>query len=147
MEAPERHMRRALVLARESIDAGNRPFGSVLVRGGTIIAEARNTVYTDDDITAHPELKLARWAGRELNASERRETTMYTSTGPCEMCSGGIAQVELGGVTFSMAGREIASFLGREPGIPAAQILEPETTVSGPVLPEEGRSIHEGYWS
>ena len=43
------------------------PYGSLLVGpAGDVLAEDRNTVVTERDITAHPELKLARWAAREL---------------------------------------------------------------------------------
>jgi tRNA(Arg) A34 adenosine deaminase TadA len=37
------------------------PFGSLLVGpAGDVLAEARNTVVTERDITAHPDLKMAR---------------------------------------------------------------------------------------
>lgn len=146
MALEERPMRRALELARESIDAGDRPFGSVLVLDGEIVAEARNTVYTEDDVTAHPELKLARWAGAELSESERRETTMYTSTAPCEMCSGAIARVGLGRVVYSTSISEITEILETDTGKLSSEILEPNTSLVGPLLPEHGREIHDSYW-
>ena len=63
----ERFLRRAIELAGEARASGNPPFGSLLVADdGTVLAEERNTSLADDDITAHPELKLARWAAREL---------------------------------------------------------------------------------
>ena len=42
------------------------------------------------DITAHPELKLARWAAQHLSAETAAGTTMYTSCQPCGMCTGAI---------------------------------------------------------
>ncbi|GAA3080591.1 hypothetical protein GCM10020000_78040 [Streptomyces olivoverticillatus] len=72
------------------MELGDAPYGSLLVGpGGAILAEAHNTVRRDDDITAHPELKLARWAARELDADTAARTTMYTSCQPCSMCGGG----------------------------------------------------------
>lgn len=135
-------MERALELAEEAAERGDDPFGSVLVFGDTIIAEERNTVNTDDDRTAHPELKLARWAGRELSPEERRRTTMYTSTEPCAMCSGGIRNVGLGGVVYS-ASVEVASIVaGSGDGGPrCAEIVGDEMSVEGPLLPERGREI------
>ncbi|HYI17138.1 MAG TPA: nucleoside deaminase, partial [Solirubrobacteraceae bacterium] len=66
-EADERHLRRAIELAAAARAAGDMPFGSLLVGpAGEVLAEDRNTVLTERDVTAHPELKLARWAGREL---------------------------------------------------------------------------------
>ena len=70
MSGPERYMQRAFDLARAAASAGDDPFDSVPVLDGEIVAEERNTVRTDDDVTAHPELKLAQWAGRELSPEE-----------------------------------------------------------------------------
>lgn len=68
----EPYVRRALDLAREAAANGNPPFGSLLVYDGEVIAESENTTHTEEDITAHPELKLARWAVRELDDEEIR---------------------------------------------------------------------------
>ena len=87
----ERHLRRAIELATAGRAAGDAPFGSLLVGpDGSVLAEEHNTVLSDDDITAHPELKLARWAARTLDAADAARTTLYTSCQPCAMCSGAI---------------------------------------------------------
>jgi len=65
MPDDEPYLRRAIELAAQSRAAGDAPFGSLLVDAdGVVLAEDRDTVLSDDDITAHPELKLARWAAR-----------------------------------------------------------------------------------
>jgi tRNA(Arg) A34 adenosine deaminase TadA len=57
-EADERHLRRAVELAAAARVAGDMPYGSLLVGPtGDVLAEDRNTVVTEQDITAHPELK------------------------------------------------------------------------------------------
>ena len=84
------------------------PFGSLLVGpAGDVLAEDRNTVLSAHDVTAHPELKLARWAGRELTADDARATTMYTSCEPCPMCRGAIARSGLGRVVFALSGDQL----------------------------------------
>ena len=66
----ERLLRRAIELSAEARISGNPPFGSLLVGpDGVVLAEERNTSITDADITAHPELKLARWAAATLDAA------------------------------------------------------------------------------
>jgi tRNA(Arg) A34 adenosine deaminase TadA len=144
---PRAAMTRALELAEESVERGDEPFGSVLVFGDTIIAEEHNTVRTDDDRTAHPELKLVRWAGRNLSAEERRRTTMYTSTEPCPMCSGGIRNVGLGRVVYSASAEVVSIVAGSgDTGPRCAAIVGDDTDVEGPLLPERGRAVHEDFW-
>nr|WP_309221741.1 nucleoside deaminase [Halorussus sp. MSC15.2] len=98
------HMRRAFALAREAADRGDRPFGSVLVRGDTVVMADSNRVVTENDIRRHPELHLAYRACRELDLDERAETVMYTSTEPCPMCATGMTNAGFGRVaTASVA--------------------------------------------
>ncbi len=107
------HLRRALELAREARDAGDDPFGSLLVAGdGTTLLEERNTVATDRDITAHPELKLARWAYRSLDPDERRRSTVYTSGEHCPMCAVAHANAGLGRLVFAFSSRQLAQLIG-----------------------------------
>src|SRR5690348_18446929 len=62
-------LRRAIDIATAAIAAGDDPYGSLLAGPqGAILIEAQYTVPRDNDITAHPELKLARWAARQLGA-------------------------------------------------------------------------------
>lgn len=143
---PREAMERALELAETAVEHGDDPFGSVLVFDGTVVAEARNTIHTDDDRTAHPELKLVRWAGRSLSAAERRRTTMYTSTEPCPMCAGGIYNLGIGRVVYSTSTEVLAAVTGGEAGPRAAAITGSETEVEGPLLPDRGRNLHESYW-
>ena len=106
----EQLLRRAIELAGIARAAGDPPFGSLLVGPeGGVLAEDRNTSVTDNDITAHPELKLARWAARELDPSTAAATTMYTSCQPCAMCTGAIERSGLGRVVFALSTEQLAT--------------------------------------
>jgi len=140
----ESHMSRAIALAREAVDRGDRPFGSVLVREDVVVAEASNRVNTENDIRRHPELDLAARARRELGPEERAETVMYTSTEPCPMCAGGIRHAGLGRVVYSVGGDELREFTGSDPPPRAATVLG-DTGVVGPVLNAEGRQLHAAF--
>ena len=143
-ETDERNLRRAIELAAEARAAGDMPFGSLLVGpGGDVLAEDRNTVLTERDITAHPELKMARWAARQLEPETARQTTMYTSCQPCPMCTGAIARSGLGRVVFALSGEQLQEL--RPPGAvspDAAQIA-----YEGPALFDEARVPIEGYYT
>ena len=144
----ETHLRRALDLARKAAANGNTPFGSLLVRDGEVIAESENTTRTEEDITAHPELKLARWAARELDDEDAAATTMYTSTEPCPMCAGAIALSGLGRVVYSVDGETASELAPGNDSVPSSDLLErvSDIEVSGPVLEAEGRDVHRECW-
>jgi tRNA(Arg) A34 adenosine deaminase TadA len=141
----ERHMKRALELAREAMDRGDEPFGSVLVRDDEIVMVESNRIVTEDDLRRHPELHLAYRAVRTWNARKRARTVMYTSTAPCMMCCGGMRAAGLGRVVYSVSGADLAEFTGNAPVHSAAELLDGVTEVVGPVLPKEGRRIHEVF--
>jgi len=141
----ESHMRRAFDCAREAVDRGDRPFGSVLVRDDEVVMTETNRVNTADDVRMHPELTLASRAIRELDPDARAETVMYTSTEPCPMCAGGMVHAGFGRVVYSVGSDEITEFTGGEPSIGSAAVLDGITEVVGPVLNEAGREIHRDF--
>ena len=142
-QADQRHLRRAIELAASARDAGDMPFGSLLVdAAGEVLREERNTVVTDHDIAAHPEMKLARWAARELDGEVAGQTTMYTSCEPCPMCRGAIARSNLGRVVFALSMQQVAEL--RPAGVAAPDAAHVD--YQGPDLPEEGRVPVEGYY-
>jgi tRNA(Arg) A34 adenosine deaminase TadA len=135
----ERFLRRAVELAAAGRAAGNAPFGSLLVGpDGAVLAEDHNTVLSDGDITAHPELKLARWAARELDPATAAATTMYTSCQPCGMCTGAIDRSGLGRVVFALSNEQFED-LKPSGGFPRVR-------QDGPALFDEARAAVEGYY-
>ncbi|WP_426368283.1 nucleoside deaminase [Streptomyces sp. E-08] len=132
-------LRRAIALAAEARDGGDPPFGSLLAApDGTVLAEERNTTLTDRDITAHPELKLARWAARELDPATAAETTMFTSCEPCGMCEAVIRQAGLRRVVYALSGAQLLDIR------PAAD--RPPVPQDGPALLDEVRAAVEPYY-
>jgi creatinine deaminase len=73
--------------AKAARAAGDYPYGSVLVRGGQIVARGRNHVNTQNDPTSHAETDVLRVAGLQTTYSD---TVMYASAFPCIMCAGAI---------------------------------------------------------
>ncbi len=146
----EEYIREAISLAQEAVADGNTPFGSLLVIDDDIVKRSKNTTRTDNDITAHPELKLARWAARELPVADRSACTMYTSTEPCEMCATAIHRAGLRRVVYSVASASLADVRGDpHTGITCEEIIERNggtTIVDGPILESEGLQVHEEFY-
>ncbi|PAU80550.1 tRNA-specific adenosine deaminase [Halovibrio salipaludis] len=149
-ESDTQHLNRCIELAREALEAGDLPFGSVLVDGrGTVRAEARNQSITGDP-TRHPEFDLARWAGINMTAEERAEATVYTSGEHCPMCSAAHAWAGLGRIVFASSGEQLKGWLS-DLGVEAfpvhllpVQDIAPGVRVDGPVsgLAEQVRELH-----
>ncbi|QRP49027.1 nucleoside deaminase [Amycolatopsis sp. FDAARGOS 1241] len=132
-------LRRAIELAATGRASGNPPFGSLLAAAdGRVLLEEWNTTITDRDITAHPELKLARWAARELTPEQAAVTTMYTSCQPCGMCTGAIERSGLGTVVYALSTEQLN---GLKPPAAAAGF-----TLQGPALFGEARLPVDGYY-
>ena len=116
-----------------------------------MLAEEVNTEITDNDITAHPELKLARWAGASLSPDEAAASTMYTSCEACAMCSGAIVASDLGRVVYAMSAPQLHELKGLEQrgmrGIAVLAEAGRHIEVCGPFLYEEAAAPHLGYWA
>lgn len=145
-----RHLRRCVELARESLDSGNRPYGSLLVDAdGTVRVEMRNAV-NDVDETHHPEFEIARWAAANLTPDERLKSTVYTSGEHCPMCSAAHAWVGLGPIVYASSAAQRASWYsewgidsGPVEDLPINQVA-PAIAVAGPdlSLADEIRALH-----
>ena len=144
------HLRRCVALAAEALEAGDEPFGSVLVGAdGEVLAEDHNRVASGDR-TRHPEFELARWSAARMTPEERAAATVYTSGEHCPMCAAAHAWVGLGRVVYVATSRQLTRWLA-ELGVPAAPVrplpiqeVAPDVVVEGPVpeLTEEVRALH-----
>lgn len=75
--------------AEMGLAEGGIPIGSVLVRGGAIVARGRNRRVQHGDQTAHAEIDCLRHAGRQRTL---RDTVLYSSLMPCYLCAGAVVQ-------------------------------------------------------
>ena len=148
-EVDLQHLRRCVELAREALEDGDEPFGSVLVDGrGEVRHEDRNRV-KDGDHTRHPELELARWAARNLTEEERAAATVYTSGEHCPMCAAAHAWVGLGRIVYATSSAQLSAWHA-EWGVPPGPVaplpvgtVAPGVAVAGPApeLVEEVREL------
>ena len=112
-----RHLRRCVELASAALEAGDEPFGSMLVAAdGTVLFEDHNHVASGDQ-TRHPEFELARWAAANLDPAERAAATVYTSGEHCPMCAAAHGWVGLGRIVYVSSSEQLAAWLA-ELGVP-----------------------------
>jgi tRNA(Arg) A34 adenosine deaminase TadA len=142
-------IRRCYALAASAVQKTNHPFGALIVRRGTVVCEAENTVNTDRDATGHAEMNALRAAARVLSREEMAECTLYTSTEPCVMCSGGIYWAGVGRVVYGCPEARLAEAAGADFLVPCREVLAKgsrKVEVEGPVLADEGFRLHADYW-
>lgn len=149
-----KHLKRCIELARTALEAGDQPFGSVLVsESGNVLVEDHNHI-AGGDHTQHPEFFLARWAAENMSPEERSKATVYTSGEHCPMCAAAHGWVGLGRIVYASSSAQFAQWLN-EMGIPASRVRNlaiqeviRDTTVDGPVpeLAEQVKELHRKYY-
>ncbi|TKJ20642.1 nucleoside deaminase [Blastococcus sp. CCUG 61487] len=147
------HLRRCVALARAALDAGDEPFGSVLVdASGRVRFEDHNHV-AGGDATRHPEFAIARWAAEHLTPDERAAATVYTSGEHCPMCAAAHGWVGLGRIVYASSAAQTSRWyaeLGAPPApvrpLPIQEVV-PGVVVEGPVpgLDDEVRELHRRF--
>ncbi len=122
----EAFMLRAIDLAQEKMDEGcGGPFGAVVVKGGKIISEGWNAVYSTHDPTAHAEIMALRHAGAALKTQDLGGCEVYTSCEPCPMCLAALYWAKVDRVFYACT-RDDAEKIGFEDDFIYREISQPE---------------------
>jgi tRNA(adenine34) deaminase len=144
------HLRRAIELAKQARERGDRPFGAVLAGSdGRVLAESENTQSSERDITGHAETNLLRAAFRSYDAETLSGATLYASGEPCAMCAGTIFWSGVGRVVYGASSERIYELsAGRGPALRLScrEVLSAgtrEVEVVGPVLEEEAERVFQ----
>jgi tRNA(Arg) A34 adenosine deaminase TadA len=142
------HLRRAVDLAEIALEAGEEPYGSVLVGAdGSVLFEDHNRT-SGGDQTRHPEFEIARWAAEHMAPEARAAATVYTSGEHCAMCSAAHGWVGLGRIVIAASSAQMRAWAA-ELGAPAPRVaalpinaVVPDVAVEGPVE-ELAERVHE----
>jgi tRNA(adenine34) deaminase len=90
----------AIEEARAAVGHDDVPIGAVVVRGGEVIARARNRREADADPTAHAEVLALREAGKKVGGWRLSDCVLYVTLEPCVMCAGAIVLARVPLVVF-----------------------------------------------
>ena len=96
-------MRLALDEAYVAMLDSEVPVGAVVMRGGELLAVARNRMRGSYDPTAHAEIVALREAARAIGSSRLDECDLYVTLEPCAMCAGAIALARICRLYFGAA--------------------------------------------
>ena len=75
--------------------AGDQPYGAVIVRGEEIVGFGPSRVNTRKDWTAHAEREAIRDAQARLGRRELADCVMYSTSRPCGNCERAAAEAKL----------------------------------------------------
>ncbi|KAK1938942.1 Cytosine deaminase [Phytophthora citrophthora] len=75
--------------AKQGLNEGGIPIGSVLVLDGKIVARGHNRRVQRGSAVLHAEMDCLENAGR-LTAADYARSTLYSTLSPCDMCSGAV---------------------------------------------------------
>lgn len=146
----EQFIRQAIDLARQARVDGNHPFGALLVLDGQIVLTAMNSVYTDRDPTGHAETNLIANAVRQLSPDQIGRAVLYTSCEPCAMCVGKMYWAGVRSVVYGLSSVDLAVLAGPKFLVPCRDLFartSETVTVVGPMLVDEARAVHIGFWN
>ena len=146
--AGDAFMRRAIRLSEQAMAEGTGPpFGAVIVRDGTVVAEGCNHTHARNDPTAHAEIVAIRLACEAVGSPSLAGCTIYSSAEPCPMCLAAIYWAGIGRVYYAndrtaaaAAGFDDA-FLYREVALPMGERALPMTQL----LADEGRAAFDAW--
>ena len=93
-------MRHALTLAEKAESIGEVPVGACVVLNGELIGEGFNTPITDNDPSAHAELRAVKAAASAVQNYRLIDATLYVTLEPCSMCAGMLVHARIKRVVF-----------------------------------------------
>ena len=91
-----------MTAAKVSAEEGEVPVGAVLVSPmGNVIAMAGNSVESDDDPTAHAEMRVIRLAAKTLKSPRLLDCDLFVTLEPCAMCAQAISLSRIRRLVFA----------------------------------------------
>ncbi len=100
MNEDEQFIARCIALSEQSLEKGDAPFGSVIVKDGKIITESINNAA--QKISDHAEILALHKASEELKTRDLSSCTIYSNVEPCPMCSFMIREYKIKKVVFAL---------------------------------------------
>ena len=142
----EIYIRRCIQLSQESLDKGDKPFGSLITLNGEIIAESSND--SENRVNHHAEILALNKAHDYLGTNNLSQCTLYTNCEPCPMCSFMIREHKIEKVVFALP----SPFMG---GYTKWKILQDEElsrftpffgkppVILGGILEDEAKEVYD----
>ena len=134
-------MERAATLAlRKMRDNEGGPFGALIVRDGSVIAEGWNQVTSGNDPTAHAEIAALRDAAARAGNYRLTGATLCVTIEPFLMCVGAMVHARIGTLVYGAAEPKSGAVVSTVRGAELPGLNHRVAVVSG-VREEECRAL------
>jgi tRNA(adenine34) deaminase len=135
------------MLARRGVEEDEHPFAILIVRHGSIVAQATNQLRRQADQSRHAEIIAIARARQVLGTNRLDDCTLYSIVEPCPMCAFCIRTARIGRVVYAlgspvMGGASHWNILGDETlsrRIPF--LFRPPPQVTAGALAEEAEQV------
>ncbi len=107
----ERFMELAIAQGRLAKEAGEWPFGAVIVCGEKVVARNRRSETADKNALSHAELKAVGDACKALGKNNLSDCVIYCTNEPCLMCAASIFQAKIPKVVIAASRTDFPDLL------------------------------------
>ena len=138
-------MRRCIELARQAIESGDTPVGSLIVDDDVVVSEGVEAVRASHDATAHAEMEALRTAFARRHSRDLTGCTLYTSVEPCIMCAYAIRLARISVVVCGARGGDAEQAVSGNIVLSDEQVApnHPPPLVIRDVLVQECQSVRD----
>jgi len=142
----EDFIREAIKEAEFAKQAGEWPFGAVIVKDGKIIARGACDESSTKNVLGHAELRAISAACTALQTNNLAGCAIYATNEPCLMCASAIIQAKISTVVFSLKRADLAHIL-RQRNLNIHHLAADagyEVEITSGVLKEEALKLFNG---
>lgn len=154
----EYYLNRCIEISKHSREAGNTPFGALLVdKNGEILMEQENVEITTKKCTGHAETQLIERASVTYSKEFLWDCTLYSTAEPCAMCAGAMYWANIGRVVYAMTEKDLLALTGSDEQNPTFDLPCRDVFARGqkpievvgpfPELAPLAAKVHENFWN
>lgn len=143
----ERWMRLCIELAKEALQKGDPPVGSLIVKDGKMLGKGIEAGKSKRDITCHAEIEAIRDALSKNELNDLHGCALYSTHEPCLMCSYVIRHYKISLVVSGSSVPSVGGFSSSYPLLKVSDILvwtAPPQIIEG-VLREACQALSQAY--
>lgn len=138
------YMLLAIEEAKASLQSGNKGFGALIIEAGQVITREHDTEETDQDPTAHAEMKAIKNAAR-ITGKDLRGCIIVSTHEPCPMCAAAIVWANISTLVYGCSIKDSLRSGRRRIDLSCSEVFQragADIEVLGGVLKDECEKLY-----